>query len=141
MGIGNSPLPIVGTFETTLRFRSGFVRNITFHVIDANIPPLLGLNFLNHESITGYFVSKNYIILNRTISKKIFSNKIFFENPRVLFNMVPSINQNVSCEKTPILPSKVQQAKQLLKVSINEKSSLENAEKIAELLLSFEDVC
>ena len=80
MGIGNSPLPIIGTFMTTVSWTSGFVENVTFHVIDAQIPTLLGLHFLNDNSITGYLIAKNYVILNREIDQKTFKNKIYFEN-------------------------------------------------------------
>ena len=131
----------MGTFLTTIWYKSGYVKNITYHVIDANIPPLLGLNFLNHSSIESYFISKNYVILNRKIGNKIFKNKLFFTNPRIFFNSVSSVDQNSQFNrKPPVLPSKIQQAKELLKVSINEKSDFKNAEKVAELLLSFKDV-
>ena len=143
MGIGNSPMPIIGTFETIIRFKSGYVKNIVFHVIDAHIPPLLGLNFLNHDSIKSYFITKTSIILTRKINDTFFKNKIFFEDPRVFCSTVSNIDQNIEIKEDlikEVYASKMKKAKDLLGVEINENADLNQAEKIADLLLHFKDV-
>ena len=106
-----------------------------------SMPPLLGLNFLNHESIQSYFITKNSIILNRKIYNIFFKNKINFEGPSFFCNLIYNEDKNVGCRQgQDIIVSKIQEAKQNLNVQINENSNSEQAEKIADLLLEFKDV-
>ena len=37
-GIENKTLPILGTFECTVAYSQGYVRNVIFHIIDTKIP-------------------------------------------------------------------------------------------------------
>ena len=65
-GIENKILPIIGTFECTIRTPSGYFKNIEFNVIDTNIPLLLGMHFFNEWNHHFIYCASHW---NRIFSK------------------------------------------------------------------------
>ena len=131
-GIENKTLPILGTFECTVAYSKGFVKNVIFHIIDSKIPVILGLQFLNHESIESFSFSKNGLTLNRIINDKKFQNKIAFSNDTFAFK---SLTVDTSLEL-----SRVQMINNVLGVSINPMAKVNEINELSSLLLQYRDV-
>ena len=69
-GISNVSKKVNGKFNCVVKFNTGYVKNVSFYVIDCEIPPLLGFDFLNNETIESYTFKKNKLILNRKFGQK-----------------------------------------------------------------------
>ena len=135
-GIQNCPIPVIGTFSGTVRIKYGFFKNVLFHVIDTEIPPIFGLNFLDHETVESYEISRNFINFFRKINNVKFQNTVEIENPK----NIETIFHTSNFRKSPVFSEKVQEAISVLGVKISENANPEHSEKVASLLLQYKKV-
>ena len=77
-GISNMPIKADGKLVCTVKFSTGYVKNVIFHVKNCEIPPLLGFDFFNDSSITSFTFKRRKLILNRIFGVKTFKNEIFY---------------------------------------------------------------
>ena len=131
-GIENKTLPILGTFECTVAYSRGHVKNVTFHIIDSKIPIILGLKFLNHETIESFSCCKKGLTLQRKINGNFFQQKIPYSDETFSFESL--------IVETPLQLSKVQTIKNILGVSINPMANVNEINEISSILLQFPDV-
>ena len=125
-GIENKTLPILGTFECTVAYSRGHVKNVTFHIIDSKIPIILGLKFLNHETIESFSCCKKGLTLQRKINGNFFQQKIPYSDETFSFESL--------IVETPLQLSKVQTIKNILGVSINPMANVNEINEISSIL-------
>ena len=106
-----------GKFNCVVKFNTGYVQNVSFYVIDCEIPPLLGFDFLNNETIESYTFKKSKLILNRKFGQKFKRNEIFFNQTE--------FSSYISRPNTPQESNKVQKVKELTGVKINPEAELD----------------
>jgi hypothetical protein len=131
-GISNMPINADGKFLCTLKFPTGFVKNVVFHVINCEIPPLLGFDFFNHISITLFTFKRKKLILNRIFGNKTFKNEIFYSQNETLpcFNII-------NCDK---IENKLEKIQKMLGVKINPQATKKHQIELCEILIEFKDV-
>ena len=114
-GIQNKITPIVGTFECTVRTSNCHFKKITFNVIDTNIPVLLGMQFLQSESITSFTVHRTEIVFFRKIGQKNFLN-------RTPFSSSGQQKSYVIINESKIYSDEISELQETLGVKINDKA-------------------
>ena len=99
-GISNVPIKADGKFTCTVKFQTGFVKNVVFHVINCEMPPLLGFEFFNHDSITSFTFKRKKLILNRIFGNRTFKNNIFYSKNNIspCMNILESNYDKNKCE-------------------------------------------
>ena len=130
-GIKNSPMPVAGVFEATVFINKTRFKNVGFHVLEAEIPVILGLKFLRNPEILNFTISRKTIHFELKNPENSFSANLFKKNSDPVLTISNSV---------PPTQSQTEIAKNTLGIQIAENANIEHSEKIANLLLSFKDV-
>lgn len=131
-GISNMPIKADGKLVCTVKFSTGYVKNVIFHVINCEIPPLLGFDFFNDSSITSFTFKRKKLILNRIFGVKTFKNEIFYsKNEKASCFNISNVNSTENnCENI----------QSLLGVKINPQASEEHKNELCGVLREYKDV-